>query len=31
MAHRPDLVMIDYGMNDLGIPPEEMKVSPVAS
>ena len=27
MAHRPDLVMIDYGMNDLGIPPEEMKVS----
>jgi lysophospholipase L1-like esterase len=27
LAHRPDLVMIDYGMNDLGIPPEEMKAA----
>ena len=27
LAHRPDLVIIDYGMNDLGIPPEEMKAS----
>ena len=25
LAHRPDLVLIDYGMNDLGIPPGEMK------
>ena len=27
LAHRPDLVLIDYGMNDLGIPPEEMKAA----
>lgn len=24
LAHRPDLALIDYGMNDLGIPPDEM-------
>jgi acyl-CoA thioesterase-1 len=27
LAHRPDLVVIDYGMNDLGIQPEEMKAA----